>query len=822
MQFLAGSLDWLLASHPFLIALFFVLLLLLLGYRGARFWVWCLAGAGAFYCIGISPWLWLVYAALALLFNVPPLRRIFVTAGLARLLKAKKLLPEISETERTAIEAGNVWIDGELFSGKPDFKKILLEAYPGLSVEEQAFLDGPVEEICQMTHDWEVFQKRDLPPEVWRFMKEKGFLGLIIPKKYGGLGFTPSANSAIVAKLMSRCGPLGTSVMVPNSLGPAELILHYGTEKQKTYYLPRLARGEEMPCFALTEPGAGSDAGAMTARGVVFKGDDGQLYIRLNWNKRYITLAAISTVLGLAFKLDDPDNLIGKGETLGITCALIPSNTPGVILGRRHDPLGLPFYNCPTQGRDVVICVDAIIGGAERAGEGWQMLMESLAVGRGISLPASSVGGVKLVARVAGAYATVRKQFGLSIGKFDGIREPLARIGASAYILEAARRFTCGGLDSGQKPAVVTAIAKYNFTEIFRKAVNDGMDILGGAGISLGPRNLLAHTYMGVPINITVEGANILTRTLMIFGQGAIRSHPYVYKEIKALMQNDLAAFDQAFWRHIGHIMRNFFRSILLSLTHGRLARSPVGGPTARYYRKLTWAAASFALLAEMAMGVCGGGLKRRENLTGRFADIFSWLYLGTATLRRFEAEGRPQEDLPFVHWSMQHAFAQMQQAFEGIYSNMAWFFRGPLAGWTRLNSLGSEPSDKISAQIAVRLQMPGHQRDALSAGIFIPTDLDEGLGRLENAFNLVSQSAPILRRMSEALRAGRIPHVPLSRLYQKAIEAGVINREEAALLRDAEGARDDAIQVDSFTHDEYMNRGQGSLKGHAEAVAAG
>ncbi len=806
MKFFEALYGGLANVEPLTTTLGLVVVLLFLGYTGAPLWVWALAGTAALFGLGAPLWGWIVFGTLVLLFGVPPLRRMLLTTGLVKLLKALNVLPVISDTERTAIEAGNTWIDGELFSGKPDLKRLLNEPYPDLTKEEQDFLDGPVEELCRMTDDWEVYQQRDLPPKVWDYIKAKRFFGLIIPTKYGGHEFSPSANSAVVAKLMTRCGPLGTTVMVPNSLGPAELLVHYGTEEQKDHYLPRLARGEDIPCFALTEPGAGSDAGSMTSSGVVVRGEDGKLYLRLNWNKRYITLAAIATVLGLAFKLRDPDNLLGKGDNPGITCALIPTDTPGVVLGRRHDSLGIPFYNCPTEGHDVVVPVDVIIGGAEQAGNGWRMLMESLAAGRGISLPASSTGGVKLTARVVGAYAAVRQQFGLSIGKFKGIEEPLARIGGYAYLMEAARRYTCGGLNKGEKPAVVTAIVKYNFTELLRKVVNDGMDILGGAAIQRGPRNLLAHIYLGVPMNITVEGANILTRTLIVFGQGAIRSHPYVYREITALRDNDIAGFDQAFWKHVGHVIRNLCRSVLLSLTRGHLAGSPVRGPTAQYYRKLAWASASFALLADIAMGVCGGGLKRSENLTGRFADIFSWLYLGTATLRRFEAEGRRQEDLPFVHWSMQHAFAQIQDAFEGLYVNMAWFFHGPVACWARFNSIGSVPSDRLGSQVARSLQKPGAQRDALTAGVFIPSDTTEALGRLENAFTLVADAEPIMRKIANAVRSGELAKEKIESLIEKAVEGGIIFQEEAELLGKAEEARNDTIQVDSFTQEEYVS----------------
>ena len=479
-----------------------------------------------------------------------------------------------------------------------------------------------------MVNDWDVFVKKGFPEQVWDYLRKEGFFGLIIPKKYGGLAFSATAHSAIVAKLASRSGPLATTVMVPNSLGPAELLMHYGTKEQKDYFLPRLAAGIEMPCFALTEPNAGSDAGGMQADGVVFKGDDGELYLKLNWNKRYITLAAISTVLGLAFKLHDPENLLGKGTTLGITCALVPSNTSGVKLGRRHDPLGVPFYNCPTYGEDVIVPINAIIGGVEGAGNGWRMLMESLAVGRGISLPSQAAGGAKLATRAVGAYALIRKQFGLNIGKFEGIEEPMARIGGYSYLMDAARRYTTGGLDKGAKPAVVTAIMKYQFTEFGREIINDSMDIVGGAGISRGPRNIFANNYIALPIAITVEGANILTRTLMIFGQGAIRCHPYALNEINALTSGDAKAFDQNFWAHIGHVARNKARAFVLSITRGRLASSPVSGASAKYLRKLSWASASFAFYADLALGSYGGALKMKEKIAGCYADILSNMYL--------------------------------------------------------------------------------------------------------------------------------------------------------------------------------------------------
>src|SRR6056297_2515526 len=622
-----------------------IAVLLVLSYTGAPLIIWAVLGLVALAGFGAPVWLMAAYLVIAGIFNIKPLRRTLFSGPIMKLLDALNILPAISETEQTAIDAGTVWMEGELFSGSPNFKRMMNEDYPDFTDEEKKFLDGPVEEICSMVSDWDVFQRRGFDDKTWEYLREKRFFGLVIPEKYGGHGFSANAHSLIVAKLASRCGPLATTVMVPNSLGPAELLMHYGTEEQKNHYLPRLARGEEIPCFALTEPNAGSDAGGMQSNGEVFKGEDGKLYLKLNWDKRYITLAAISTVIGLAFKLKDPDNLLGKGEDLGITAALIPSDTEGVVLGKRHDPLGVPFYNCPTRGHDVIVPIDAIIGGKDGAGNGWRMLMESLAVGRGISLPAQAVGGSKVATRAIGAYAAIRKQFGLNIGKFEGIEEPMARIGGYTYLLEGARRYTTGGLDRGQKPAVVTAIAKYNFTELGREIANDAMDIVGGAGTSRGPRNIFASTYTAMPIAITVEGANILTRTLMIFGQGAIRSHPYALKEIEALMEKDVRKFDDNFWRHIGHVVQNLIRSAFLSITRGKLSGSPVSGPAAKYYRKLNWASASFAFMADLALGSYGGALKMKEKLAGRYADVLSWMLLATATLRKYEADGKQEED---------------------------------------------------------------------------------------------------------------------------------------------------------------------------------
>ena len=561
-------------------------------------------------------------------------RASMVSKRIMGLLNALKVMPSISDTERTALDAGQVWFEAELFSGSPDFRSLADQPFPELTEEEQAFLDGPVQELCVMLDDWAIWSNREMPKKVWKFLAKHKFFGMIIPKDYGGLGFSAIAHSAVIQKLGSRSIPAAITVMVPNSLGPAELLIHYGTEEQKQHYLPRLAAGDDIPCFALTEPGAGSDAGALTSEGVVFKQDDGSLGLKLTWNKRWITLAAVSTVLGLAFRVRDPENLLGKGEDLGITCALIPTKTPGVIVGRRHDPLSTPFYNCPTQGKEVEIGLDAVIGGEAGIGGGWTMLMECLAAGRGISLPALSTGGTKLLTRVVTAHSTVRKQFGLPIGKFEGVEEPLARLVASTYMLDALRKMTLTPLDNGVQPPVATAMAKYWATELGRQAVNDAMDIMGGAGISLGPKNVIAQQYMSMPISITVEGANILTRTLMIFGQGALRCHPYAYKEVKSLEADDVEGFDSAFWGHIWHVVKNKLLTTGYYLTRGHLIDVPTYNETRRYYQLLTWSSTQFALLADAAMGSLGAKLKLREKVTGRFADVFSWMYICTAVLK--------------------------------------------------------------------------------------------------------------------------------------------------------------------------------------------
>lgn len=786
-----------------------------LGYVGAPFVLWSVAVLALLVGLQAPLWLMTCFVAVALIFIIPPLRALLVSSSIMKIMNALQLIPKISPTERTALEAGVVWMEAELFSGRPDMKKLLSQPYPKLTSEEQAFLDNEVEELCSMVDEWEVFKSKQLPPEVFEFIKKKGFLGMIIPKEYGGLGFSHSAHSAIIQKIASRSVSAVIYVMVPNSLGPAELLNHYGTEEQKKKYLPRLADGTEVPCFGLTEPTAGSDAGSITSEGILFKDSSGKICVRLNWKKRWITLAAISTILGIAFRLRDPENLLGRGEDLGITCALVPAHLPGVKLGRRHDPLGIPFHNCPMEGQGVVIdAEDSIIGGLAGAGKGWQMLMESLGAGRGISLPAQSAGGIKLVTRLTSNHATIRKQFGVSIGKFEGVEEPLARIAGSGYITEALRKYVLSALDQGISPPVCTAMAKYNATEMCRTALNDGMDVMGGAGISMGPRNLIATGYIGIPISITVEGANILTRTLMIFGQGALRAHPYAFKEVDAIEKGDLKAFDRAFWGHIGHIVRNMFRSLVLSGTRGYLAGSPVGGPVRRYYQKLAWTSASFAILADLAMGLLGGQLKIKEKITGRFADIMGWMFMTTAVLKRWEEEGRQKSDLVFVDYTMSTAFHKIQEAFDDIYANfdvplLGVLFKGPILWWSRMNALSSKPSDRLSHKVADLMLNNQEVRERLTAGIYIPKSPEEALGRLERAYQVIKQAETVEKKIRKAIKTKQLPKKPVAMVLDEALGKGIVNKEEFSVMSEAERLRYDAIQVDDFSEEEYLPGGR-------------
>lgn len=745
-------------------------------------------------------------------------------------LRRRGVLPRMSETERAALEAGDVWVDGEVFSGRPDLRRLASVPYPppypkegALFPAERAFLDGPVEEVCRMVDDWQLQHARELPEAVWAYLKRHGFFGLIVPEEYGGLGFSALAASTVFGKLATRSAALSAVVLIPNSVGPGELLLEYGTEEQKARLLPRLARGDEIPCFALTEPEAGSDAASITSRGRVFRGRDSRPWLRLDWDKRYITLAPVATLLGLAVRLEDPEELLGRGTEPGITLVLVPTDLPGVEIGRHHDPLGVPMPNGPTLGRGVEVPADAIVGGPACAGRGWRMLMEALSAGRAISLPAQSVAGAKALARGVGAYAAVRRQFGVAIGRFEGVEEPLARIAGFAYAMEAARVVTCAAIDAGHRPAVISGLVKYRQTELFRSLAADGMDVVGGAGISLGPRNLIGRAWIGAPIAITVEGANILTRTLIVFGQGVIRSHPWALALLRAVEADDPRAFRRALLGQAGSFLGNLARAPWLSLTRGRLVRSPVRGEAARWWRRLAWASASFALLADLALLSLGGKLKLRGKLSGRFADALSWIYLAFAALRRFEAEGRRREDLPLLDWAAGECLHRADRALHGILENfegpLAWILRGPAALWSRLNPIAKAPSDRLGGRVAAVLLTPGEQRDRLTAGVFVPTGEDEPLAVLERAFGLAAEAEPLLARVRKAQKGGALPAGPPEAVLAEALAAGVLNEGEAEVVRRAAELRRQVVQVDEFSREEYLALG-GELR-RREPVAS-
>ncbi len=756
-------------------------------------------------------------AVIGLVLAVPIIRRYLVSNQILKIFR--KMLPQISQTEQEALDAGTVWWEGDLFSGKPDWKKMLAYPKPQLTAEEQAFLDGPVEQLCAMLDEWQITHElKDLPPEVWQFIKENGFFGLIIPKQYGGYGFSALAHSSAVMKIGSRSGTAAVTVMVPNSLGPAELLLHYGTEKQKEYYLPRLAKGLEVPCFALTAPDAGSDAGAMPDFGIVCRGEhDGQqdvLGMRVTWEKRYITLGPVATILGLAFKLYDPERLLGGEENLGITLALIPTTTPGVNIGRRHYPVNAAFQNGPNSGKDVFIPMDWIIGGQEGVGRGWVMLMNCLAAGRAISLPATSVGAAKLAAHTSGAYSRVRVQFKVPIGYFEGVEEALARIGGNTYMMDAARVMTVGAVDLGEKPSVVSAIVKYHLTERGRQAVNDAMDIHGGKGICLGPRNYLGRTYQQVPVSITVEGANILTRSMIIFGQGALRCHPYLLKEVNATHDKDpdraSRAFDEALVGHVKFTLRNTVNSLVYALAGNYIkdnAPENCASETAVYYRQLARFSASFACIADIGLMILGGSLKRKERLSARLGDMLSLLYLCSATLKRFEDDGRPSADLPLLHWSMQDAIYRLQQAFDEFLTNFPGHWTLMCLLRTLVFPLGKRckpPTDELAHEVARLMMEPGATRDRLTAGIFVPTADHEPLADLEQALQCVIDCGAAEARLREAVKLRQVTARGDEKIAQ-ALQLKVITAAEADLLNKAKELRSRVVKVDDFSPD--LNR---------------
>ena len=753
---------------------------------------------------------WLLFGVIALPLNLDNIRLQFISMPLLTLFK--KIMPQMSETEQQAIDAGTIWFEAELFRGNPNWSRLHNYPQPRLSAQEKTFLEGPVEAVCAMVDDWQTTHElADLSPEVWQFLKDNKFFAMIIKKQYGGLEFSAFAQSRVLQKLTGVSSVLASTVGVPNSLGPGELLQEYGTKAQQDYYLPRLATGEEIPCFALTSPEAGSDAGAIPDTGVVcrqtFENEE-ILGIKLNWDKRYITLAPVATVLGLAFKLEDPDGLLGNIKELGITCALIPTDIEGITIGRRHFPLNIPFQNGPTQGKDVFVPLDYIIGGKEMAGQGWRMLVECLSVGRAITLPSNSTGGIKTAALATGAYSRIRRQFKLPIGKMEGIEEALARIGGNAYLMDAVTTMSTGAIDLGEKPSVVSAIVKYHLTEKMRSSIIDAMDIHGGKGICMGPSNYLARGYQGAPIAITVEGSNILTRSLIIYGQGAIRCHPYVLAELQAANEDNteqaLNDFDHALFGHIGFSISNISRSLWCSFTGARFLSAPFNDQTKHYYQLLTRFSSNLAMLSDIAMIVLGADLKRRERISARLGDVLSHLYLASACLKRFNDEGRQTDDLPLLQWAVEDSLYKIQEAIDALLSNfpnrwLAYILRGvifPFGTWL------TKPSDKLDHQVATLLQTPGDARNRLGKWQYLTRDGKNVFGLLEQTLEDIIACEPIFAKVCIAIDK-QLPFYQLDNAAKLGLAANAITEKEAQLLIKAEQGRKAIISVDDFDSSE-------------------
>jgi len=754
-----------------------------------------------------------VFAAIAVPLNFRPWRQQLISAPF--LEQFRRMLPTMSATEQVALDAGTVGWEGELFAGKPNWQLLKKQPYLELTVEEQAFVDGPVEELCDMLNQWEITHNdADLNPETWDFIKRNRFLGMIIPKEYGGLGFSAMAHRAVLQKISSISSVAGSHVAVPNSLGPGELLLHYGTEEQKNQYLPRLARGDEIPCFCLTGPTAGSDATSIPDYGIVCKGKHkGKevLGMRLNFDKRYITLAPTATLIGVAFRLYDPDGLIGEDEDLGISLALIPRDTKGLEIGKRHLPLNVPFQNGPVRGKDLFVPLDALIGGIEMAGEGWRMLIECLSVGRAISLPSCSTGGVKMGALATGAYSRIRKQFNLPIGRFEGIEAALARIGANAYATSALSRMTATAVDLGEKPAVPSAIAKYHATEMAREVIIDAMDVHGGKGIILGPRNYLGRGWQFIPVGITVEGANILTRNLMIFGQGAIRCHPYVIKEMEAARMEDVAErtdrFDQLLFSHVGFTIRNAVRSLVLGLSFGKFAAVPHDRKTAKYYQKLSRYSAALAFVSDISMLTLGGKLKQKEHISARLGDVLSHLYICSSMLKRYESQGRPAADQAILAWAFHNAIYRIQIALQRVVDNFPnRLMRGVLSFVVfPFGRRERAPGDRLTHKVAQLLLTPSDTRDRLTDGIYKSAKTGHPVGLMEEALPQVIHAEPLERKLLKALKNGEISGITWEEQIQDAIARSVVTAEEAEILVQVRKLVMEIIAVDEFDLEEIQ-----------------
>ena len=788
-------------------------------FYGTNLLTWTIAMAAGIVVFGVTgavpiiSWMiiGIVFAAIAIPLNVLPWRQQLISAPFLK--QFRRMLPEISETEQVALDAGTVGWEGELFAGNPDWKILKKQPYLELTLEEQQFLDGPVEELCKMLDTWEITHvDTDLNPETWAFIKKNKFFGMIIPKEYGGLGFSALANRAVLQKLSSICPLTSSTIGVPNSLGPAELILNYGTDEQKNHYLPRLARGEEVPCFALTGPTAGSDATSIPDYGIVckqkYKGKE-TLGLRLNFDKRYITLAPIATLIGIAFNMYDPDGLLGDKKELGITLALVPRDTEGLEAGMRHMPLNLPFQNGPVRGKDVFVPMETLIGGAEMAGQGWRMLIECLSVGRSITLPSTSTGGNKMCALATGAYARIRKQFNLPIGRFEGIESALARIAANTYATSALSRMTATAVDLGEKPAVPSAIAKYHTTEMAREAVSDAMDVHGGKGIILGPRNYLGRGWQSIPVSITVEGANILTRNLMIFGQGAIRCHPYVLKEMQAArIENKserLARFDALLFAHVGYSISNAVRSMVLGLSFGKFASVPHDRKTAKYYKKVSRYSAALAFVSDISMLVLGGKLKQKEHLSARLGDVLSYLYIISAMLKRYEAQGRPAADQAVLAWTFHNYMHRTQIALQKVVDNFPARWMRPLIGFIvfPFGRREKAPGDRLTHRVAQLLLTPSDTRDRISNGVFLSTESGHPVCTMEEALPRVIHAEPLERKLLKARKLGEIDGITWEEQLEDAVDKSIVSKEEAEILSQVRKLVLEIIAVDEFTTEE-------------------
>ncbi|MBB6367993.1 MULTISPECIES: acyl-CoA dehydrogenase [Xanthomonas] len=775
-----------------------------------------------------------VLAVIAVPLLLPFVRKPLLTAPMLKVFR--KVLPPLSQTERIALETGSVGFEGELFTGDPDWQKLLNYPKPQLTAEEQAFLDGPVEELCRMTNDWEITHVHaDLPPEIWSFIKKNKFFGMIIPKEYGGLGFSALAHHKVIQKIASVSSVVSSTVGVPNSLGPGELLLHYGSKEQKDYYLPRLAVGQEVPCFGLTGPFAGSDATSIPDYGIVCKGEwngANVLGVKLTFDKRYITLAPVATLVGLAFRMYDPEGLIGDTKDIGITLALLPRETPGVEIGRRHFPLNSPFQNGPIHGREVFIPLSQLIGGVEMVGKGWNMLNECLAVGRSITLPSTASGGAKFGAVVTGAYARIRKQFGLSVGRFEGVEEALARIGGKAYAISALSQATAAAVDRGDVPSVPSAIAKYHCTTMSREVISDVMDVVGGKGIILGPRNFAGRSWQAAPIAITVEGANIMTRSLLIFGQGAILCHPWVMKEMKAAGNPDHKAgvdeFDRNLFGHIGFAISNAVRSLWFGLTAARIGAAPGDAYTRRYFRKLDRYSANLALMADVSMLMLGGKLKFKESLSGRLGDVLSHIYMTSAMLKRYHDDGAPATDQPLLAWAFHDSVHKIELALSAALRNfpirpVGWLMWALIFPWGRR---AEAPGDRLGHRVAALLMTPNEARDRLGQGVFLtPCENNPG-GRIASYLTKAVLAEPVERKFLKALKSKGIESLDFASQLDEAVREGVLSADERRQLEELREITMDTISVDDFDTDElrsasyYQRAAAAADDGHSREAA--